>query len=138
MGPYRWSLGGLAVWSMLLAACALNLHGVQLELASVGSTPGMHGTHPDCPGHAAANAHMTADHDHADDARSNPAGTERMPAPSRQLDCCTAVAAAVLPGVDVLVEPVTIARNFALQLASFHEGLLPTVLPEPPRPSYHG
>ena len=128
----------MAALSTLLAAFALVLHGAQpvLAMARLGSGPATSAAHADCPGHASSAPHATAHHDHAPHhAASTPVETERMPAQSHRIDCCTAVAAAVLSPADPFAMPEFMMARFALQPSFVLEGLPPMAPSEPPRPT---
>ena len=125
---------------MLLAVFALVIHGALPAMAMPAAivVPAMHAAHPDCPGHVAPSTHASSGHHHSDLAASTPTDTEPMPAPGRQMDCCTAVAAAVLPAVEDIEGPEVVSGRFALETPNFLEGVPPAAPSEPPRPSDQG
>ena len=63
---------------------------------------------------------------------------DRMPLPVRQLDCCTATAAIVLPAVTVVRGRDTLVMVFRLASLPMPDGQVPEGPSKPPRTSYPG
>lgn len=140
-GREFWRLKTLAAFSMLLAAVALVLHAAlpAMAMPHLDGSAAIHANQPnhlrDCHGHATAKVDATAEHAHGDTATGSASDPKRLPRPDRQMDCCTTVAAAVLPLVTHLDSPDAPTRRFVLARAALLKGLPPPTPSEPPRPT---
>lgn len=136
---HRWRIYRLAASSMLVAAFALVVHGAFLVTSTPSgrSASAVHAFHVDCHGHAVvAKPHAIPAFEHTHQANSTPLDPQRIPTPDRQLDCCTSVAAAVLPLAELLVSRDVLAGQYRLSASSYLRGLPPLAPSEPPRTTY--
>ena len=130
----------LAAWTMLVAVIALVVQGATpafARLAPIAHTGHATAAHADCPGHADA-AGQAADHGRHAEAAPPQTDHENHPMPARQLDCCTATTALVLPAVARVRGRETQAHLFLLPSVFLPEGLAPEGPSKPPRTSYPG
>lgn len=127
--------------AMMMAAFALVLHGALQVMAHRAAAAGMqthHAAAADCPGHVHGTID-TAERHLLDQQAADAAGNSDQPPLPMQMDCCTAVAAVVLPGLVAaeLSAPPT-ARGVAPRLSAILEGVPPGGPSEPPRRADQG